>query len=310
VRAVRPALAALALAASACGVRHPSVQPAPPPAPSACVPAGRWIDPATGFAVPFPDLVARARASRLVLLGEDHDRAAQHAWQLHVIAALAGVADELVLGFEMFPQTAAPALARWVGGESTREQFLRETDWAHVWGFDPDLYQGLFDFARMHRVPMRGLNVSRGLVARVGRGGWSAIPKEEREGVGDPAPATTAYREHLREAWEAHRPGKADDGAFDRFVEAQLTWDRAMAEALVAALASAPRAIVVGIMGRGHLEHRDGVPAQLAALGARRPLVLLPWNTDRDCADLSPDLADAVFGIELPITGSTGDTPL
>ncbi len=309
MRAVRAALAALVLAVGACGVRHPSVQPRPVPKPSTCAPAGRWIIPATGFAVRFPDLVARARASRLVLLGEDHDSAPQHAWQLHVMAALAGAAGELVLGFEMFPQTAAPALARWVGGESTRDEFLRETDWAHVWGFDPDLYQGLFDFARMHRVPMRGLNVSRGLVARVGRGGWTAIPTDEREGLGDPAPAGTAYRERLREAWDAHPHGSADDGAFDRFVEAQLTWDRAMAEALVGALAAAPRAIVVGIMGRGHLEHRDGVPAQLAALGAPRPLVLLPWDTDRDCADLSPDLADAVFGIELPIAGSAGETP-
>jgi hypothetical protein len=62
-------------------------------------------------------------------------------------------------------------------------------------------------------------------------------------------------------------------------------------------------------MGAGHLEHRDGVPAQLAALGAPRPLVLLPWDAARDCADLTPGLADAVFGIELPIATSRSHTP-
>ncbi|MGH7896000.1 MAG: ChaN family lipoprotein [Candidatus Binatia bacterium] len=305
---LRPALLALVLAgAAACGPPRP-IGPEMVERRSMCVPAGRWIDPATGFATSLPDLVGRAHTSRLVLLGEDHDRAEHHQWQLHVVAALAGASDALVLGFEMLPRSAAPALERWVAGESTRAELLRDTDWARVWGFDPELYQPLFDFARMHRVPMRGLNASRTLVARVARIGWSAVPTAEREGVSEPTPAGSAYRERLREAWAAHAHGPGDAAAFDRFVEAQLTWDRAMADALVAARASHPRAIVVGIVGRGHLEHGDGVPTQLAALGTPRPLVLLPWDVARDCRDLSPDLADAVFGVGLPRAASASHT--
>jgi hypothetical protein len=51
-------------------------------------------------------------------------------------------------------------------------------------------------------------------------------------------------------------------------------------------------------MGRGHVEHGDGVPAQLAALGAPRPVVLVPWAAERPCEELVSGLADAVFGIE------------
>src|SRR5262249_5768811 len=81
------------------------------------------------------------------------------------------------------------------------------------------------------------------------------------------------------------------------FVEAQRTWDRALAEGLMAAARAHPGSLVIGIMGSGHLEHGHGVPHQLAALGAGHVSVLLPWDASRDCAALAPDLADAVFGI-------------
>jgi len=307
VRIARIALAAAGFALGACG---PLRVPANPPltAPSTCVPAGRWIDPANGFGVALPDVVRRAVGARIVLLGEDHTNADHHRWQLHVAAAVAGASEEIVLGFEMLPRGAAAALDRWIAGTITRDAFLRETDWKRVWGFSPDLYWPLFDFVRLQRIPARGLNVSHGLVARVGKVGWSGVPVADREGVSTPAPATPAYRDRLREAFAAHGTPATDAGAFDHFVEAQLTWDRAMAEALAEALAAHPRATVVGVMGRGHLEHGDGIPAQLVALGAPRPLVLLPWDAERDCSDLAPGLADVVFGMGLPTGTPAGDT--
>ena len=172
----------------------------------------------------MPDVVARAAASRVVLLGEDHDRAAHHRWQLHVIAAIAGRVSRMTLGFEMFPRRAQPALDRWVADELDDETFVAESDWANVWGFDPSLYRPLFQFARMHRIAMRALNVDRSLPARVATLGWEAIPDEAREGLSTPAPAIPTYRARLADAWQAHHPDArpADPVAFDRFVEAQL----------------------------------------------------------------------------------------
>src|SRR5262249_49878438 len=175
---------------------------------------------------------------------------------------------------------------------------LRESDWPRVWGFPESLYLPLFEFARLNRVPMRGLNVERALVTRVGREGWAAVPAGEREGITDPAPPSAAYRAMLAEAMAAHGGETVtSDASLERFVEAQLTWDRALAEGLVDAAKANPSALVVGIMGSGHLEHGYGVPHQLAALGEHDVTVLLPWDTDRSCAQLTPDLADAVFGI-------------
>jgi uncharacterized iron-regulated protein len=49
-----------------------------------------------------------------------------------------------------------------------------------------------------------------------------------------------------------------------------------MAERIAAQHARQPGRLVVAMMGEGHLEHRNGVPAQLAALGMPDAAVLLP----------------------------------
>jgi hypothetical protein len=316
------ATAALLLAAPGAA----SAEDEPDTAERGCVPVGGWVVPDGRRALPDP--IDAFAARRVVLLGETHTAAEHHRWQLQTIAALHGRRPDMVLGFEMFPRRAQPVLDRWVRGELSERAFLDEVRWSEVWGYDPALYMPLFHFARMHRVPMVALNVDRALVRRVSSGGWGAVPEGEREGVGDPAPAAPAYRDRLRETFEGHAPppGKAAEAAgddparFDRFVAAQLLWDRAMAEGLAAAArrqrtdaaqqAAVAAPLVVGIMGAGHVERRGGVPHQLASLGIADAAELLPWNRRYDCADLTPDLADAVFGIDPPPSdGPAGPPP-
>ena len=77
------------------------------------------------------------------------------------------------------------------------------------------------------------------------------------------------------------------------FIDAQLVWDRAMAEAIAAQRNRAPGRQVIAVMGAGHLEHRYGVPHQLDALGVRDALVLLPAHDL--CAPPGAGYADAVY---------------
>jgi uncharacterized iron-regulated protein len=288
--------AVLALALAGC-----TSVPAPPPPAAAqnCVPVGRWATAAGPVAV--PDLFRRLAEAGVVLLGETHDEAAQHRWEAQTLAGLHAYRPDFVIGVEMLPRRAQAALDRWVAGAASEAQFLAESRWTKVWGFDFALYRPVFEFARMNRVPMLALNVERSLVARVAREGWAATGPGDREGVSTPAPALPAYVDRLVEVYRAHDgagsgPIDRSDPKFRRFIDAQLVWDRAMAEAIVAARrAGAP--LVAGLMGRGHVEGRLGVPYQLAMLGERAE-ILLPWPADRDCRELTPGLADAVFGLE------------
>ncbi len=303
---------------------------------SSCVAVGAWLDPATGATLPGDELIASLARQEAVLLGEAHDNVEHHRWQLHTLAALHGRKPDMVLGFESFPRRVQPVLDRWVNGELDDKAFLEAVDWPSVWGYDPTLYLPLFHFARQNRVPMIALNVERDLVSRVRDEGWAAIPQDERVGLSDPAPAVPAYRESLAEIYlfeQSHARGddpdedepaaamdpddphaaesaeeapaeEADVASvletedFDRFVQAQLTWDRAMAQALADARQQRPDALVVGIVGRGHVEHRWGIPHQLADLGVPDNAVLLPVERGAACDSLPTDLADAVFVVE------------
>lgn len=265
---------------------------------TACrVPAGEWVNPRNNHQ---QDNVFAALARRgVVLLGETHDEADHHRWQLHTIAALFAHRRDLVLGFEMFPRRVQPVLDRWCKGEMDATTFLREVDWPQIWGLAAELYLPLFHFARLHRVPMLALNVDRATNRRVAAEGFAGVPRAEREDVGDPAPASAGYRARLFEWFKKHPRGEAASATsepFERFVRAQLFWDRAMAEAIAGAWRKG-RPLVVGIMGSGHVEFGDGVPAQLAALGLKDVATALPWRADSDTPAGHPWIADALFGV-------------
>jgi uncharacterized iron-regulated protein len=289
IRPMRPPVAVFAtLLLSACAA-----------APPVCAPAGTWVSPATLRPIQDP---TTGTASPVILLGEVHDSAADHAWQLATLRRVAAARPSLVLGFEMFPRAAQPVLDRWVAGQLSEAEFLDRSDWRHVWGFPPALYLPIFRFARDHRIPMLALNVSHAMVHRVGQQGWAAIPQAEREGLADPAPPSPAYRASLAEAMSGHGGPAMGPVGLDRFVQAQLTWDAAMAQGIAAQRSRAPDRPVLALMGAGHLEGREGVPHQLAALGIADALVLIPVETA--CAGLPPGTADAVF-----VTGPPASPP-
>jgi uncharacterized iron-regulated protein len=243
-----------------------------PPVTACAGPAG-WVNQAGDLiASPLP---AAAR-SRGVLLGEEHDRVIDHTWELAALAYFDRVRPGLMLGLEMFPRSRQYALDGWVSGMESEQSFLLQSDWAHVWGFDPNLYLPIFRFARDHHMPLLALNVDGALVHTVAHQGWAQVPVAAREGVGDPAPPEPAYRAMLDEEMAEHAGPRMKASQIAHFIDAQLLWDRAMAEAIARAHAAEPGRLIVAMMGAGHLEHRWGIPHQLASLGLPDAAVLLP----------------------------------
>lgn len=266
---------------------------------SECVPPGTWMRPHDRSVIAGDAVYAVAARAQAVLLGEQHAHPPHQRWQLETVRALHARRPQLILGFEMFPRRVQPALDRWVAGDIDVETFIDESDWKKVWRYDFEHYRPLFEYARAERIPMRALNVEQSLVRATGTGGFDAVPQAEREGVSKPAEPPRAYVAYLRKVYAEHARGKRkqEARAFRRFVEAQLLWDRAMAQGITEALAAQPEALVVGIMGRGHVQHGHGVPHQLHDLGLDKVVALLPWDADEDCARLEPGIADAVYGV-------------
>ncbi|MFM7732539.1 MAG: ChaN family lipoprotein [Cyanobium sp.] len=237
-------------------------------------------------------LAARARGLEVLQLGEIHTSVADHLWQLETLETLQRAGVPLSLGLEVVPAQRQPVLDRFNAGALDEAAFLREVGWAEVWGHDPALYLPLLRWARRQRVPLLALNTEPELVRRVRREGLAAVPPGQRQGIGQPAPVGEAYRGRLRAAWAGHGGGPmagdalspAQTNDLERFIDSQRLRDRAMAERLAAARRRDPGRLVVALIGRGHLENNDGVPAQLRALGLRRTEVLLRPELPAICA--------------------------
>ena len=274
----------------------------------------QWLDPANGDVVQVEEVFDRLASARIVLLGEAHTTVAHHRWQLYMLSALHSRHANLIVGFEMLPRRVQSSLDGWSAGKLTEEEFLEQSEWQKVWGYDADLYLPLLHFARLNRLPTVALNIDRKLVSQVSQQGWQALDEAQRNGLSDPAPASDAYRDSLAELYAYKQilsdASEGDDSdepdmdeilssdAFSNFVDAQLTWDRAMAEALAAAHRRDPKSIVVGIVGRGHLEYGYGIPHQLADMGIDDVDVLLPLDSTATCDPLPADLASAVFVVD------------
>jgi uncharacterized iron-regulated protein len=287
-----------------------------------CVDVGQWLRPDDRTTVTHRGLMAELAKRPVVLLGEVHTNNEHHRWQLHTLAALHALNPNMVIAFEAFPRSTQSVLDKWVRGELGIGAFLKQSRWYDVWRFDANQYLPLFHFARQHKIPMVAMNVERKLIRAVGKQGFENVPKNIREGVGKPAPAAKAYRKSLREVFEAHQkigigsphkpkkhgtkaapaPKDSVETRFDRFVQVQTTWDRAMAEALYKARTTDSAPLVVGIVGMGHLEFGHGISYQLTDLGLKDAAVLLPWGSKRTCGDLKSAegvaIAEVVFGIK------------
>ena len=281
----------------------------------------------TGRSIGRDELFRNVAANAaVVLLGELHTNEDHHHWQLHTLAALHGRTGNIVIGFEAFPRRLQSVLDDWIAGKLTDEAFLKASEWRQVWGYDAALYMPLFQFARLNRIPMIALNVERKLVSQVGQQGWASVPASDREGLSDPAPASPAYERELARVYVIKKrmpPGAAnlqaaaqpepDEAAlaeamkepeFKRFVEAQLTWDRAMAEALAGAKRRFSNATIVGVLGSGHVAEGHGVPHQLKDLGVTAVTSLIPVSVDTACKLVGTSYADVIFTLQ-----RSDDTP-
>jgi len=303
---------AVALGACAAEPTTPTQPPAEarPKVPAECVAPGAWyaLDGSAPRATPAPEIIRTAAESDVVLLGEQHDVMDHHRWQLHTLAALHARRPDMAIGFEAFPRRVQPVLDRWVAGELDAAAFLTQAEWQKVWNLPPQLYLPLFEFARIHRIPMFAMNVDRELTRAIAAEGWDAVPSTRKEGVGRPAAPSAGYVEALFDIYRRHplaekdktQAPTRDDPAFRRFLESQTTWDRAMAEAAAARLSGAAggrRPLVVGIAGSGHLRNGFGIAHQLRDLGIKRVTTLLPIDAPGDCKALVAGFADAVFAL-------------
>ena len=209
--------------------------------------------------------------ARVILVGEHHAIESHHQAQLEVIRSLATSGNRVAIGLEMFRRESQADLDRWIDGQIDEAQF--KPIFLDNWNFKWAIYRPIFQYAREHSIPMVGLNVDRGVSKQVAYNGFASLNEIQKEILGPvTCDVTPAYRDYIREAYDAHAHGKMQ---FDYFCEAQLLWDTAMAVYAAQYLEANENTILVILAGAGHAQ-KQAIPAQLAKRAPWPTLVLLP----------------------------------
>ena len=270
-------------------------------APRRRVPVGGWIDPARRER--RDDALAALAQRSVVLLGEQHPRPSTTAGSC-IRSRRCSAAGPAWSSASRCSRGASSRFSTAGRGASSTKPLSSARSIGRGSGASRASFTAAVPLRPHASAADARANVDRATNRRVAAQGFAATPSAEREGVGDPAPASPAYRARLFE-WFKRHPGAGDDPRidgepFERFVRGQTFWDRAMAEAIAGAARDPARPLVVAVLGAGHVEYGDGVARQLAALGVDDVATALPWRADADTPAGGPPIADLVFGVAPP----------
>jgi uncharacterized iron-regulated protein len=215
--------------------------------------------------IDFNTLIGILADSRVVFVGESHDRYDHHLNQLEIICRLHRRDPDMVIAMEFFQQPFQAHLDDFIAGRIDTEDMLRATDYYNRWRFDYRLYEAIMGFARTRGIAIVALNVAAEITTKVGLGGIDDLSEEERASLpGTMVRSDEQYRERIKIAFEQHP--EETRGDFERFFQVQLLWDEGMAERAAGVLVEHPESQLVVLAGTGHVI-RSGIPARLARRG-------------------------------------------
>jgi uncharacterized iron-regulated protein len=273
---------------------------------------------ASGELLTPQELAARLAPVSLVFVGESHTSVDVHQAQRRLIEALVGAGRKVMVGLEMFPYTDQAALDRWVQSDESEADFVRDSRWYKTWGYDFRYYRDIFRLARAHRLPMAGVNIPREVITAVRKKGFDKLSADEARHV--PVKVDTDSDEHRRlfgamigaDSHGADGHGGMPGMDFQGMFRAQCTWDAVMAHFALAALEAHPdpRAVMVVLLGSGHVAFGLGVTRQARALTSRGMATVIPMPVlDEDGKPARPRASYADYLWGLPPEPAVGPYP-
>ena len=269
--------------------------------------AAGWTAPsvqtAAGETLTMDTLINNLAGKRVVFVGELHDRFDHHLNQLEIACGLAS-RGPLAIGLEFVQAPFQPALDAYVFEHGDLQRMLAETEWFSRWRYDPRLYEPIFEYARVNRIPLVALNVPGELVSQVAVEGMASLDDTDRAKLPasiDDGPAR--YRERVREVFEQH--SHHGQSPFEHFLQAQLLWDEGMAQRAADYLLEHPQRRLLVLAGEGHIAWGDPIPDRLTRrVDVPRALVIQSHghSPGNGAADFVLDTAEQ----ELPKPGRLG----
>lgn len=261
-------------------------------------------DTRTGALITPAELAARLGDVRLLLVGESHTDMDFHRAQLRILEELVRSGRKVLLGLEMYPYTEQRHLEAWVDGKLTEEQFLETSRWYDAWGYNWNYYRDLFLFARDRKIRLVALNAPWAVIEKVRKKGFENLTPEEAAHI--PREIDTESAEH-RTLFKAHfapddplHSGMTEE-QWNGMINAQATWDATMAHNAVKALEGEPGAMMVVLVGAGHVAYGLGIERHAARGLKGRIASVIPVNVEDSEGDrvetVQASYADFLWGL-------------
>ena len=262
---------------------------------------------AGGGELDFDSLIGALAESRVVFVGEGHDRYDHHLNQLEIICRLHRLNPKMVIAMEFFQQPFQVHLDDFVAGRIDTEDMLRATEYYNRWRFDYRLYEPIMTFARTHGIAIVALNIAAEITAKVGIESMENLTEEERASLPETMERSDEqYRERIEFAFEQH--AEETRGDFERFFEVQLLWDESMAERTARFLVEHPESQLVVLAGTGHVI-RSGIPARVSRRDPAAAIGVVLQGGSHDSPSLDEEDGDFMLVsniLELPPAGMLG----
>lgn len=216
-------------------------------------------------------VAARARAARVIYLGEQHDNPHHHLHQRQILEAMLAAGARPAVAFEMLDMGQQATVDRALAEGLAPEGLAERLGWkARGW---PDfrMYWPLFDLAARHGLAVVAADLDPAVARRIAREGL-AVAGAERAELGSVLPPDAEREARIARSIREGHCGLLPESRLPFMVEAWHARNVTMARRIALAL-ERHRQVVV-IVGSGHQEP-GGLPAQLEALrpGTRQLVV-------------------------------------
>jgi aminopeptidase N len=202
-------------------------------------------------------------ASRIIYIGERHDRFAHHINQLQIIKKIHNAGYRLAVGMEMFQKPFQQIVNDYLAGRIDEHEFLQKTEYFSRWRYDYNLYKPIIDYIKRQNLPLVALNIQGDISRKVAHEGIYNLSDKERKQLPRSIDfSNERYRKNLSKVFPLHK-GQAELKDFSFFLQAQILWDEAMAESAQQFLTGDPESKLVILAGNGHIIYKYGIPERL-----------------------------------------------
>ncbi len=213
----------------------------------------------------FESMLAEIAQRDLVFLGEQHDDPGTHRLERAALEGIGRRRAQVVLSLEMFERDVQPILDDYLAGKVDEADFLKA---ARPWPKYATDYRPLVELAKAKGWPVIASNVPRRIASLIGRKGLigvDSLSATDRSYVATQldCPRDKYFQRFKESMGDMSGHGQkisAEEAAamVSRFYDAQCVKDETMGEAIAAARAKFPDAVIVHVDGAFHSDFGMG----------------------------------------------------